>query len=290
REYLQKVDTHSPAEGAVSCQHLYSKALDKGALDIRYALGYMDDSNGEEKVWGGINYGLSPSLDIEIFQSIYQVLTENCKSSTMRLCGFSASGTLSSGKVVLQKYVDLYGKRILVNLTLTQASASPYFLKNKGELAARQTLLTQQSEENFFEGLKVADVAFYNGHSRNGGGPDFAPPVLDSRNHVNYKGYYEIKRTGILKTLASMKQNSNKELLLGLFSCFSQLHFYKTFMHANPKQPLILSSDRVSYFDALKGSMGYLEGVLRGTCGQDLAGTAKQEDSIRDGFLGYNIN
>ncbi len=289
-EYLQKVDSNSAAEGPTKCERFYSPAQNKGVLDIRYALGYFDDSNGEAKIWNNINYGMSPSLDIEIFNALRNELTASCKTPTMRLCGFEESGDPQSGKIVLQKELSLQGKKILVRLTLTQASASPYFLENKGAFADRQKALTKQSEENFFDGLKIADVVFYNGHSRNGGGPDFAPPILNSTNHVDYKGYYEVNRPGIIKTITALKQNPNQKFLLGVFSCYSRMHFYDTFMRANPNQGLVLSAETINYFDSLKASVGYLEGILRGTCGQELADTAKQGEQLKADFQGYNIN
>jgi hypothetical protein len=106
---------------------------------------------------------------------------------------------------------------------------------------------------------------------------------------VNYKGYYKVKRAGIQKTIAAMKQNLHQQPLVGLFSCYSRSHFYKTFMRLNPNQALILSADTINYFDSMKASVGYLEGILRGTCSQELADTAKQEAQIKTGFQGYNI-
>lgn len=289
-DYLKQVDNNSPEEGPRKCERVYANAINKGILDIRYALGYFDDSTGQERVIDGKNYGLSPSLDIEIFNGLRKELKAGCWSRTKRLCGFDESGDPKFGKVILTKTIDLQGRKTLVRLTLTQASASNSFIQNKGTLAARQNQLTRQSEDNFFGGLKTADVVFYNGHSRNGGGPDFAPPILNSANKVNYKGYYEVKRPGIIKTIAALKENPNQGFLLGLFSCYSRLHFYDTFMKENPSQRLVLSAETIDYFDALKASVGYLEGVLRGTCGQDLADTAKQNPKLKDGFQGYNIN
>lgn len=289
-DYLKVVDTNSPKEGADKCESMYSNVMSKGVIDIRYALGYFDDSTGEERIWDGINYGLSPSLDIETFNALRKELTTRCWNRSLRACGFDESGDPKQGKVVLQKYVDLHGKKTLVRLTLTQASATPSFEDNKGSQAARQNFLTLQSEDNFFNGLKVADVVLYNGHSRNGGGPDFNPPILMSNKHVNYKGYYEVKRPGILRTMASLKENPNKGIIVGFFSCYSKKHFYNTFMKANPSQRVVLSADTIDYFDSLKASVGYLEGLLRGSCGQELADIAKQEEKLKNGFQGYNIN
>lgn len=288
-DYLKLVDDHAPAQGGARCESMYTKALNKGVLDIRYALGYFDDSTGVERIFQGINYGLSPSLDIEIFKALRKELTSRCWSRTKRACGFDESGDPKSGKVVLTKKIHLHGKTTLVKITLTQASASTSFVKNKGELSERQSFLTQQSEQNFFGGLKTADVVIYNGHSRNGGGPDFAPPILNASKKVNFKGYYEVKRPGIKKTFETLKTNPNPELILGFFSCFSRLHFYKNFMSFNPHQRLILSAEKIDYFDALEASVGYLEGMLRGSCGQELADIAKQTPKLQEGFQGYNL-
>lgn len=290
KDYLKVVDANSPKEGPAKCENVYAKAMNKGVLDIRYALGYFDDSTGEERVWNGINYGLSPSLDIEVFNALRKELTNRCWDRSLRTCGFDESGDPKSGKVVLQKYVDLHGKKTLVRLTLTQGSATESFVLNKGAQAARQRHITAQAEDNFFNGLKVADIVLYNGHSRNGGGPDFNLPILMSNNKVNYKGYYEVKRPGIIRTMQSLKENPNKEIIVGFFSCYSKKHFYNTFIQANPRQRVILSADTIDYFDTLKASVGYLEGFLRGSCGQDLADTAKQEEKLMNGFQGYNIN
>lgn len=289
-DYLKVVDTNSPKVGPEKCERVYSNALNKGVLDIRYALGYFDDTTGEERIWEGINYGISPSLDIETFHAVRKVLTTRCWDRSLRSCGFAESGDPKQGKVVLTKNIDLHGKKTLVRLTLTQGSATESFAQNKGPQAARQSFITTQAEDNFFNGLKVADIVLYNGHSRNGGGPDFNPPILMSNLHVNYKGYYEVKRPGIIRTMQSLKENPNKGVIVGFFSCYSKKHFYNTFIQANPTQRVILSADTIDYFDSLKASMGYLEGFLRGSCGQDLADTAKQEEKLKNGFQGYNIN
>jgi len=289
-EYLKIVNDNSPRTGPEKCERVYSRALNKGVLDIRYALGYFDDSTGAERIIDGVKYGISTSLDIEVYHALRKILKARCSDRSVQLCEFSESGDPDSGKVVLQKYVNLHGKKTLVRLTLTQASATSSFAQNKGSHADRQSRLTALSEDNFFNGLKTADVVFYNGHSRNGGGPDFNPPILMSNLKVNYKGYYEVKRPGIKRTMLSLSESTNKDVIVGFFSCYAKKHFYDTFMQANPKQRVILSADTIDYFDSLKASVGYLEGILRGSCGQELADTAKQIDKIKNGFQGYNIN
>lgn len=292
-QYLQQVEQSAPHQSALEsgnpqCTSVYQNVLNKGTMDIRYALGYFDDSRGTEIVFDGRNYGLSPSLDIEIFYVMKTVLTKKCEGSRA-LCGFTESGDPKTGRLVFEKKIQMHGREVAVKLALTHASASESFERNLGELKERQAFLTQQSEENYFGGLGVADVVFYNGHSRNGGGPDFNPPILDKTLHVNYSGYYKVQRPGIKRALSLIKKNPNKDSIVGFFSCYSQSHFHSSLLRANPKQKMILASDTIDYLDSLKGSIGYLEGILKGECSDNLAKMAKHSDSVVKGFKGFQI-
>lgn len=289
QNYLQKINSDSPSEGQRSCEGNYTAIHEKGVYDIRYALGYFDDTTGVERVEQGVNYGKSPSLDIAVFDALRAALTERCYTRGLRSCGFKESGDPKSGRVELRKYQKIQGKEVLVRLTLTQASASESYQKNKTTLAERQKMLTLQSEENYFGGLKEADVVLYNGHSRDGGGPDFNPPVLNSKDKTNYSGYYHVKQPGFKRLLASLKENPNKNVVVGLFSCYSRRHFYNDMVRLNPNQKMVLSSDTIDYMDTLLGSLGYLEGLLRGTCGKELSDTAKKTEKVRAGFLDYKM-
>lgn len=299
-EYYALLETPSPLELArrsdpvlqasferQSCAPVLAKAVSRGQLDIRYALGYFDDSQGIDIVWDGINYGLSASLDIEVYHAMREALVQPCEGRRVT-CGFKESGDPELGMTVYNKVMAISGKEVDVKITLTQASASNNFRRNKTELRDRQALLTAQSDENFFGGLASADIIFYNGHSRNGGGPDFNPPRLNSALHTDYDGYYRLKRPGITRVLDQIKKNPNQNLVYGSFSCFSYRHFYGMLVKANPKIQLILSSDTIDYLKSLQASLGYLEGLLQGRCGEDLAQFAKR-DSLYKEFKGFNI-
>jgi hypothetical protein len=282
------VSVATPAGGPTQCLPVFKNPLKNGVIDIRYALGYFDDSQAIDIMYDDFNYGLSPSLDIEVFHVIRGALTKKCEGNRV-LCSFKESGDPSQGLVVLEKKINLQGAEVLARITLTHASASESFEDNKNLLKDRQDFLTKQSEENYFGAIGKADIVIYNGHSRNGGGPDFNPPILSKDLHVNYDGYYKVKRPGINRVLTMLKQNPNKDSVMGFFSCYSKSHFYNALLRANPKQKLILSSDTINYFDSLYASMGYLEGLLHGQCGQDLADMAKQADSVKEGFTSFQI-
>lgn len=272
------------------CLPIFKNAIKNGVLDIRYALGYFDDSQAIDVLYDGFNYGLSPSLDIGVYNVLRRVLTANCKSNSMQLCEFKESGDPITGKVVLSKKINIFGRKILAQMTLTHASASESFVDNKGKYADLQKKLTLQSEENFFDHIGKSDIVIYNGHSRNGGGPDFNPPRLNGELHVNYDGYYRVKRVGINRMLKQISTSTNKDSVLGLFSCSSEDHFYNDLIKANSQQRLVLSSETIDYFDTIHTSLGLLEGLLRGQCGQNnLSQFLKQNEKIERAFNAFKF-
>ncbi|MBC7740961.1 MAG: hypothetical protein H7061_02110 [Bdellovibrionaceae bacterium] len=294
-DYLNLISNSAASESRdenyVQCSNLYKKPIANGIIDIRYALGYFDLSEGAEFIWEGENFGISPSLDIGVYQGLIRLLTAPCpRRANRQLCEFQISGSSQPAKTILQKRINLLGHNVTTQITLTHASVSQFYKDNVGPLAADQQQLTAQSENNFFNAIGVADIVLYNGHSRSGGGPDFSPPRLNSELHTDYKQYYSVQKPGLKKLLAALKRNSKNEGVLGLLSCSSKSHFYSTIMKANSNQRLIVSSDFVEYNDSIKASLGYLEGFLQGQCGNQLEETAKQEAIIKTGFFGINLN
>ncbi len=269
------------------CAPLFSNAFAKGKLDVRYALGYFDDSQGIDIVWSGTNYGRSASLDGEVYFAMREVLTQPCEGRRVT-CGFQEYGDPESGLTFYKKQMNLLGRNLQVTLQLTHGSASNNFERNKNELREKQAQMTAQSEENFFGGLGEADIIFYNGHSRNGGGPDFNPPVLGADGHPNYAGYYKVKRIGINHVLQAIKKNPNQSMIYGSFSCFSASHFKAALQKVDPSLRMILSSDTIDYLKSYKASLGFLEGLLQGRCGEDLSQFAKREDLGKE-FTAFNF-
>ncbi len=290
KAYIRDMQSGSRAEGSPQCEPMYRPMLKDGILDIRYAFGYFDDSQGKQLRWNGINYGISPSMDIVAFESLRQVLASRCTYRNMRLCEFQASGDQRMGKMIFEKEMEIQGEEVLVRITMTQGSVSESYSQNIGQQANKQRFFIDQSEENYFGGLEEADVVFYNGHSRDGGGPDFRPPILNKYNKTDYKNYYQVEKPGIRKTLEAISRNPNPGFVVGLFSCYSRSHFYKDFMRQNPEQRLILSADTIDYFDSMIASIGYMEAILRGQCGQDMANTAKKGSKIKRGYQQYLMN
>jgi hypothetical protein len=275
---------------AHQCSSFYKNIDQKSNFNINYALGYFDESYGVLNQQRPDYY--SPSLDGISFDVIRNFLKAPCDSSEPRkLCGFQEQGSAESGKVVLTKTIQFLGKSKQVNLTLTHASASENYQDNKSILLDRQSFMTMQSEQNYFEkiGQMSSDLVMYNGHSRNGGGPDFKPPVLLPKTlHPNYP-LYKSQRVGAIKMLNALKSGENKNQILAFISCYSKKHFLADILKINPKQRLIITEEANDYLTALLASMGYLEAVLQGQCGNDLDQTVKLSEKIKVGFTQFGM-
>ena len=301
-EYFQQIESTKSGDLEVAQSPLNSSATaknrsaqcpqrvqflkNKEVLDIRYALGYFDESFGREAA--DAKWGYSYSLDQIAFETLKDFLLKPCSFNSVRqLCGFSKESS-QDGIVVLRKEVQ-NGPDLRV--TLTGSSASPLFLANTGELKLLQKQISAQSEANFLDGIRSADIVFYNGHSRDGGGPDFDPPVLrPSDLKPNYSGHYQARRPGQKKMLAALKQRSQSSpAVLGLFSCYSERHFVKSVKATSPQLSLITSVRAVDYLNTILASMGYLEGLLQAKCGDDLDQMAKQNPYISIGFIQHNL-
>ncbi len=287
--YMWKVNKNAPAEGQYQCTNNYAHILNKGSMDIVYVMGYLDDAGGKASTIGvdGTNYGVARSSDEAISNAILAKLTEPCKKSTQKLCEFSIIDR-SNAITKLGKNIQMFGRSVRVNITLGYSSVSEIYEKNITSLKSQQELQSRQAEALFLNGIRTADVAIYNGHSRNGGGPDFAPPVLKADNHTNYAHYLK-NRIEIGKVLSALKDRRDDNLVLGLFSCSSNPHFSKRLLSVNPKQKMILSGDTMYTNETTVGSLGYLESMMRGLCGDELTQAARQSDRMIYGFSDYNM-
>lgn len=287
-EYFSDIYQNT-SSGELSCKPIYQNLTRDGHLEIRYALGYFDASANND-LDQQTPEAFSRSVDKGAAAAIRHVLKQKCKSKQHQLCGFH-EGDKNDGLSILSKKIQQFGQTLSVRVVLTHASASKSYFDNIGEKATEQEFYTDQSEMNFFYGISQgADIAFYLGHSRNGGGPDFEPPVLrDYDGHPDYKGHYEVQRDGERKLLRALSETANKDQILGMFSCYSSSHFRRNLLRTRPALKMILSHVSIAYNEALFASLGYLEGHLRGLCGKDLETFAEQSRATVNGFSTYHL-
>jgi hypothetical protein len=160
------------------------------------------------------------------YERIYFIeqLLNPCHKLKDQACGFSRSP--DDGNLLIKKLPSR--PPVVIRINISGSSAGPDDDQNRND--PYQKILSQKSESNFLGGVNKGYATFYIGHSRDGGGPDFAPPLLTKGNHVNYPWYRKncpgLKRLKESLSLRDKKEKTQKPLL-ALLSCASAEHFNK---------------------------------------------------------------
>ncbi len=132
--------------------------------------------------------------------------------------------------------------------------------------------------ESFYKGLGQAPVVLYDGHSRGGGGPDFAPPRLDAKGNANLY-WYRAQEPGFKRLIQELEAASHPTKVLGLFSCKSDDHFSKAILSAQKSISLISSEELLYHTDALENMEGLVRGLLGDYCKKKLDAAVEAESS-----------
>ena len=189
-------------------------------------------------------------------------LLKPCAVSANLACGFARHP--QDGDLLLKTFTTNAGAKAKVRLRITASSAGADDDENKRD--PYQEPLSKFAEANFLGGIAEADAVFYIGHSRDGGGPDFAPPRLNEYKHVDYD-WYKQEKIGLGKLRKALRE-VNSSLpgglrVLGLMSCASTLHFAKK-LHADaPKLELKTMKELVYYAAALSETLSAVHSFLK---------------------------
>ncbi len=255
----ESLETLAPEQKAF-CQKRYEKILRDELIDIRIPIGYFDWTIGKEVIKGGNNYGFSPSIDLGAYAAIRSLLTRSCAGRAL-FCGFD-----QEKDYVFSKAVVIRGKTYRARVQIYFSSESEFFDKNIGRKGREQELRSDYMERFFVGALQGADAVFYLGHSRNGGGPDFNPPVLMAgENKVNYKGFYKIQRPGYHMMMSALSSGS-QPAILGLMSCDSRDHFLSPLRGKAPGTGVITSTAVITVEEVFTALIGGIDAILRGQC------------------------
>lgn len=250
----------------LQCQATYARIFNQRRMVINVGLGYFDQSRGYPYVYDGKSYGLNAALDSFAYSAFVKILTAPCRGQG-QACGFTIHPRSSSHPLELYKSLGPPFP-ISVALILQHGSASWNHEENLSSSSGQQQT-SAQSESLFFDQICNADVSLYMGHSRNGGGPDFRPPVLLANGHPNYKGYYEKSRPGLNRLLQNLRRSDcRRPMLLAISSCLSERHFGIALENAAPGMGLALSgnSELMPYSDILKSGLAVIDSALRFQC------------------------
>jgi hypothetical protein len=243
------------------CLSKYRRIMNNGVLDMRIIIGYFDWTTGSIVNKDGTNYGYSPSIDPGAYRALRNILTRRCPGGA-EFCGFDEETAYR-----FTKRVKIQGRNVQAKVQIYYASVSEYFSANTGQYSFAQQTRSAASQAQFRDALQNADVVFYFGHSRNGGGPDFNPPIfINGTNKVNYGGYYKPNRPGLKKMLSALQGGSRQPWILGLMSCDSRDHFLSSIRSVAPRTGLISSLNVLQVDGVYTAMIGAADAVLRGQC------------------------
>lgn len=140
----------------------------------------------------------------------------------------------------------------------------------------------------FYDGINESTILLYDGHSRDGGGPDFGPPKITSSRHIDYY-WYRVQQPGLLRLQQVLAEAKTPTKVLGLFSCASDAFFSETVRKAQPGMALVSSRELIYHSDAMKNLEGLIRAVVGNFCSpafeSAVAAESKGGKTKIEGFL-----
>lgn len=238
--------------GNQACVKRYSGLYKDGVLNVAVGFGYWDNSPGEYV------------FDRYIANGLRLALMSPC-SSGVNVCGFSRQGDIYT-KIV--KGPD--GKPNRFTISISQGTLSSSNIENTTTNKVKQDALCKSATEKFFgEVSRGSEVVMYIGHARNGGGPDFCPPVRDAKKHTDYP-WYQKNRPGFNRLLSSMEKSEaigRPNQVVGLYSCWSRKHFHKEMAAVHSKTGFVLTDIDISSINAINSLVTTLDALIGQKCG-----------------------
>jgi hypothetical protein len=225
------------------CEKTYAKFYAKPVLDFRIIFGYKD---------------ARPARYVgDRYEEAYFI---------QKILGLGFERVKNQDDTFAYSVIAPDGQKKAIRLSIAGSSVGPDDDENRND--PFQKWKSTYAENLFLNGLKTADLVFYYGHSRDGGGPDFNPPKLTKNHHTDYAWYVK-HRTGLKKMLAAVKSGQKDARLLGLYSCVSDKLFTKSLQKVNPNISLMTSHVLLYYNDALDGMFEALSAIIKMKCQQD---------------------
>jgi hypothetical protein len=225
----------------------YSGRDDK-RIDIRIALGYKDARPAR---FVGDRYERL---------ALIQELVKPCSNQDNQACGFKRSA--DDGDLMEKTLPKSGGGNLNVSLRITASAVSPDDDANRRNPYQKE--MSKLSMLNFLQGLEGSSATLYVGHSRDGGGPDFSPPLMTKIQHVDYLAYKRDKAglKTLLRTIASSRKKNNDSVVLGIISCASTKLFAKKIKKTAPHLSLLTTPTLLYYADAIKITLRSVSEVI----------------------------
>ena len=255
---------YSPQERSSAlgkCFDRYKGQLrDQNRLIVGVTLGYSDTA--DEK--------MDLVMDGWLMRKVTYHLTKPCEYQGQGFCDFRIVRDGDGGPSLYERrLVGPNGDEVSVDFWLMSSSYSEFDSENQGLYRSQQKDKSERARSFFEWTLNTADAVFYEGHSRDGGGPDFAPPRTRSNGKVDYP-WYRKNQPGLKFLLGALKKAQAPNLYFGLFSCSSEKHFRKSLSPFFANTKMILSTKVISAEKTKESLLTALESLLNFECPEDM--------------------
>lgn len=249
------------AEVENRCLSEYTPRLkEPGRMKIAVALGYSDSFGG----------GFDLVRDGLLFDELSLKLTEPCTAQNPGFCDFDLEKIQPhEPRHYYRKILSPTGETFNVDVYLMNSSFEVSHSKNQTEFQKEQLEKSQDTQRFYSWALENADIVLYDGHSRDGGGPDFSPPNLNSHGKIDYAWYHK-NQPGLKAMIQALQKTKSSPIYLGLFSCASDGHFTEQLTPLLHQTSLILSTKLIEGSKAKESLFHSLDSILNFNCKSDL--------------------
>lgn len=250
-----------------TCQKDYLDLFSKDTITMTVVFGYDDISANKTN-------------DQKSYELFVKTLTTPCPKWDQRLCGFVKKS--SSPTVLTKKIFGPDGKPKILKVVTDYSSVSTDDKSNRTN--PLQKIKSKAMQDLFVHGLKNSEIIIYQGHSRDGGGPSFAPPVLLDNGHVNYD-YYHKNKADKNRMVNALAETPNKARIVAIISCSSIRWFSKSIASGAPASGIIGTTEAFTTGN-FKESFPLMENILSYQCLMD----TKIQDSTNSSQIAGNKN
>lgn len=218
-------------EKSASCNQRYARLFRDDTLNITIGLGYSEN----------------PHPGVMVFDRHFEYAFRRALTKTdclgVAACGFTQDA--KNNRKFTKTITGPSGKPHKVQIDLIVGSLSlDHSLNTSPKYLQHQMKLCAESMNSFMNNAaNGAEVVFYSGHSRDGGGPSFCPPKRTDNQHVDYDWYHKnpVGFQRLLKSMKTAKGAGKPNEVIGMYSCYSKKHFYKKFKEMNNSAGYLLT-------------------------------------------------
>jgi hypothetical protein len=260
------------------CRAKYAKLYANPEITVTAAFGYFD-GRPDKEVYAGY-----------FAQNFITEMIAPCENAPHKnFCGFARDPDDASRftKSVIGPDQKPHEFKINVVSPITPGEIpNDDLIRNTAEQKSKDA----KARAEFLAALQTDNIVMYDGHARDGGGPDFNPPVLNPKTQDTDYNYYHAKHPGLNDMLAALTTSKRHPDVLALMTCDAKLHFEKQLKKTASDSALALTNMVTDSNVFQAGEIGLMDGLMSQRCddqfvpSMELADQPLYEDQPKKGL------